>query len=234
MLFTAGRTPIFEEGRLGARDSEIHWAQEMFDQAGMLRELVKWDYELRDGAQLDAVVDRALAIATAHPQGPVYLSLPREVLAAKRACRAACRTGPYRRAGARPGRLAELAVALARRPHSRSCSAPQAAPIRRPAAAELHWPSASASAWAKRARATCTSRPAIRCTWATTWRPSTRRPMRYLFLESDVPWLPAKRQPAGRPSSRMPARPAASRAIRSAATAPPDPDLLRCARCFPR
>ena len=34
---------------LGARDTYIHWAQEMFDQAGMLREIVKWDYELRNG-----------------------------------------------------------------------------------------------------------------------------------------------------------------------------------------
>jgi acetolactate synthase-1/2/3 large subunit len=82
MLFTAGRTPIFEQGKLGARDSEVHWAQEMFDQAGMVRELVKWDYELRDGAQLHSVVDRALSIASAKPCGPVDLSLPREVLAA--------------------------------------------------------------------------------------------------------------------------------------------------------
>ena len=48
MLFTAGRTPLFEEGELGSRDREIHWAQEMFDQAAMVREIVKWDYELRD------------------------------------------------------------------------------------------------------------------------------------------------------------------------------------------
>src|SRR5947207_14921783 len=55
----------------------------MFDQAGMLREMVKWDYELRNGAQLETVVDRALTIATSPPEGPVYLSLPREVLAEK-------------------------------------------------------------------------------------------------------------------------------------------------------
>jgi acetolactate synthase-1/2/3 large subunit len=54
----------------------------MFDQAGMLREIVKWDYELRNGQQLETVIDRALAIATTQPAGPVYLSLPREVLAA--------------------------------------------------------------------------------------------------------------------------------------------------------
>ena len=53
----------------------------MFDQAGMVREIVKWDYELRNGQQLETVVDRALALATSEPKGPVYLSLPREVLA---------------------------------------------------------------------------------------------------------------------------------------------------------
>ena len=81
LLVTAGRTPLFESGPLGARDTRIHWAQEMFDQAGMLRELVKWDYELRDGCQVEAVVDRALTVAASEPKGPVYLTLPREVLA---------------------------------------------------------------------------------------------------------------------------------------------------------
>jgi|SRR5579885_1389905 acetolactate synthase-1/2/3 large subunit len=82
VLFTAGRSPLTEAGLPGARDVYIHWAQEMFDQAGMVRELVKWDYELRNGEQLETVVDRALAVATTEPRGPVYLSLPREVLAA--------------------------------------------------------------------------------------------------------------------------------------------------------
>jgi acetolactate synthase-1/2/3 large subunit len=82
LLFTAGRSPLTESGLPGARDVYIHWAQEMFDQAGMLREIVKWDYELRNGAQLETVVDRALGVATSPPMGPVYLALPREVLAA--------------------------------------------------------------------------------------------------------------------------------------------------------
>jgi acetolactate synthase-1/2/3 large subunit len=82
ILFTAGRSPLTESGLPGARDVYIHWAQEMFDQAGMLREIVKWDYELRNGEQLETVIDRALSIATTSPGGPVYLSLPREVLAA--------------------------------------------------------------------------------------------------------------------------------------------------------
>jgi acetolactate synthase I/II/III large subunit len=83
MIFTAGRNPITESGFIGSRDTGIHWAQEMFDQAGMVRELCKWDYELRNGEQLEAVIDRAIEIATSEPCGPVYLSLPREVMSAK-------------------------------------------------------------------------------------------------------------------------------------------------------
>jgi acetolactate synthase-1/2/3 large subunit len=82
ILFTAGRTPITESGAVpAARNNYIHWAQEHFDQGGMLREFVKWDYELRHAEQVETVLDRALAIAKSEPQGPVYVTLPREVLA---------------------------------------------------------------------------------------------------------------------------------------------------------
>jgi acetolactate synthase I/II/III large subunit len=82
IFFTAGRTPITESGALPAsRNNYIHWAQEHFDQGGMLREFMKWDYELRHAEQVETVVDRALAIAQSEPQGPVYVTLPREVLA---------------------------------------------------------------------------------------------------------------------------------------------------------
>jgi acetolactate synthase I/II/III large subunit len=81
MLFSAGRNPITEAGHAGSRDRPIHWAQESFDQAAMVREFVKWDYELRSVSHLETVVDRALTLAQTEPQGPVYLTLPREVLA---------------------------------------------------------------------------------------------------------------------------------------------------------
>lgn len=80
IMMMAGRTPIGERGRFGSRSRPIHWGQEMRDQAGMLRETVKWDYELRYGDQVEALVDRALAIAMSAPRGPVYLGLPREPL----------------------------------------------------------------------------------------------------------------------------------------------------------
>ena len=81
ILFSAGRTPITEEGNPASRSRPIHWAQDTFDQAGMLREYVKWDYELRTPSQLESVVDRALAMAMSEPKGPIYLTLPREILA---------------------------------------------------------------------------------------------------------------------------------------------------------
>jgi acetolactate synthase-1/2/3 large subunit len=111
ILFTAGRSPLTEEGLDGARDTYIHWAQEMFDQAGMLRETVKWDYELRNGAQLETVIDRALTVAASPPAGPVYLSLPREVLAEKLAGFAYDQ--PARRVAASPPAPDETAVAAA-------------------------------------------------------------------------------------------------------------------------
>jgi len=82
LVLLAGRSPISERpGVAGARNRYIHWAQEMFDQAGMVRELVKWDYELRLADEIETVVDRALEIAMTPPHGPVYLALPREILA---------------------------------------------------------------------------------------------------------------------------------------------------------
>jgi acetolactate synthase I/II/III large subunit len=82
ILLAAGRTPITERGTFGSRSRPIHWAQEMFDQGGMLREVVKWDYELRVPEQVSDVVSRACEVAMTAPRGPVYMVLPREPLAA--------------------------------------------------------------------------------------------------------------------------------------------------------
>jgi acetolactate synthase-1/2/3 large subunit len=82
LLLAAGRTPVTESGNFGSRSRPIHWAQEMFDQAGMLREIVKWDYELRVPGQIADVVARAYEAAMTSPRGPVYLVLPREPLSA--------------------------------------------------------------------------------------------------------------------------------------------------------
>jgi acetolactate synthase-1/2/3 large subunit len=116
ILFTAGRTPITEEGLKGARNVYIHWAQESFDQGGLVREFVKWDYELRNFSQVETVVDRALEIAMAEPRGPVYLTLPREVLAEEQTEFTYTSPGRHRVESPRypaPERLKEAAQALA-------------------------------------------------------------------------------------------------------------------------
>jgi acetolactate synthase I/II/III large subunit len=82
LILAAGRTPITEKGSFGSRSRQIHWGQEMFDQAGMVREIVKWDYELRMPGHVADVVARAHEVAMAAPRGPVYLVLPREPLSA--------------------------------------------------------------------------------------------------------------------------------------------------------
>ena len=80
VLLAAGRSPATETGHHGSRNIGIHWSQENFDQGGMLREYVRWDYELRAGQPVNTIVGRALDIAMTDPKGPVYLTLPREVL----------------------------------------------------------------------------------------------------------------------------------------------------------
>jgi len=82
VILAAGRTPFTEKGTFGARTRPIHWAQEMFDQAGMLREVVKWDYELKVPEQVADVTARAYEMAMSGPRGPVYLVLPREPISA--------------------------------------------------------------------------------------------------------------------------------------------------------
>ena len=80
ILLFSGRTPTVEKGRFGARTVPIGWGQEMRDQTSLVREASKWDYELRFPEQVAELVDRAHAIASSSPRGPVYVSLPREVL----------------------------------------------------------------------------------------------------------------------------------------------------------
>ncbi len=71
MIFMAGRTPITEDRSAseGARTVYVHWAQEMFDQGAMVREVAKWDYELRAPDEVDKVIDRALNMAQSIPKG---------------------------------------------------------------------------------------------------------------------------------------------------------------------
>ena len=80
VFLVAGRNPITEKGHHTSRLHGVHWAQECFDQASMLREFVKWDYQLHYPEQLETAVDRGFALAQDAPAGPVYMTLPLECL----------------------------------------------------------------------------------------------------------------------------------------------------------
>lgn len=108
ILLFSGRTPVTEKDRFGCRTVPIGWGQEMRDQAALIREACKWDYELRFPEQAVEMVDRAYAIANSTPRGPVYISLPREVL-----CEPAPRDGLEQPALMMPAKAAPDAGALA-------------------------------------------------------------------------------------------------------------------------
>ena len=83
VIFCAGRAPLnLEQDKLGGR-WPFMWLQERRDQAGIVRDYVKWDYELRSTETIHRVVQRAFQITSTEPYGPVYLTLPLELLMGK-------------------------------------------------------------------------------------------------------------------------------------------------------
>jgi acetolactate synthase I/II/III large subunit len=81
MLF-AGRAPHTLHGELtGSRDTYVHFVQDPFDIASIVRPYVKWEYSLPSGVVVKEALARASAFAHSEPPGPVYMMLPRETLA---------------------------------------------------------------------------------------------------------------------------------------------------------
>src|SRR4030095_16991167 len=81
LFLVAGRTPITEGELRAGKSQNIHWRQGARDQGNIVREFVKWDYEVRTNQNLAAVVSRAYKMALSEPRGAVYMTLPREWLA---------------------------------------------------------------------------------------------------------------------------------------------------------
>lgn len=113
VLLVAGRNPLSQEGHAGSRSVPIHWGQDAFDQNAMLREYAKFEHELRAYQNVDAIVGRALQIAMSEPPGPVYLTLPRELLADPDGTAAAAATPTATPAEPAEGAILELAELLA-------------------------------------------------------------------------------------------------------------------------
>ena len=119
VLIFGGRTPISEHSHFGCRNTPIGYGQEMRDQAALIRESVKWDFELRLADQIGEHVDRAWAIASSLPKGPVYLSLPREPLCEPFAVdEAALQAGPSQQ----PVRYAPVREDIARAAEAIACA----------------------------------------------------------------------------------------------------------------
>lgn len=81
MLIFAGASPFTQAGELtGSRNEFIQWIQDVHDQRGLVRGYMRYDNEIRTGANVKDMVHRAFQFANSDPKGPVYLMAAREVL----------------------------------------------------------------------------------------------------------------------------------------------------------
>ncbi|MCH8886105.1 MAG: thiamine pyrophosphate-requiring protein [SAR324 cluster bacterium] len=82
MFIFAGRSPVTTRGeRLGSRDNPIHYFQDVRDQAGVIRQFTKWEFNLELPEQITYAVHRARRLMESDPKGLVYMTAAREVLA---------------------------------------------------------------------------------------------------------------------------------------------------------
>ncbi len=81
LVLCAGKTPADVEGRArGGRSLPVHWLQDRADQASIVRDYVKWSYDITRPENLVHAVQRSFQLAADDPPGPVYLTLLREAL----------------------------------------------------------------------------------------------------------------------------------------------------------
>ena len=82
VFIMAGRSPYSMRGELPAsRDNYVQFVQDPYDIASLARPYVKWEYTLSSGVVAKEVLRRAQSMMDSDPPGPVYLTLPREMLA---------------------------------------------------------------------------------------------------------------------------------------------------------
>ncbi|MGA3308397.1 MAG: thiamine pyrophosphate-requiring protein [Xanthobacteraceae bacterium] len=81
VLLMAGKAPYTSHNELvGTRDTHVHWVQEPFDQASLVRPYLKWEWTLPSGVVVKEALQRAYSIMQSEPRGPVYLMMQRETL----------------------------------------------------------------------------------------------------------------------------------------------------------
>jgi acetolactate synthase-1/2/3 large subunit len=81
VLLMAGKAPYtVNDELLGSRDTYVHFVQEPFDQASLVRPYLKWEWTLPSGVVVKEALRRAHTIMQSEPRGPVYLMMQRETL----------------------------------------------------------------------------------------------------------------------------------------------------------
>jgi acetolactate synthase-1/2/3 large subunit len=82
VFLMAGRAPFTTRGEMiGSRDTYVHFIQDPYDIASIVRPYTKWEYCLPNGIVAKELLARGTAMMMSEPTGPVFMSLPRETLA---------------------------------------------------------------------------------------------------------------------------------------------------------
>lgn len=74
-----GRVPVVFFTENQGPVQRTNWQGKAFDQGEMVRNFVKWDYNISAKEDVVGIFKEAFRIATTEPCGPVYLTLPRQV-----------------------------------------------------------------------------------------------------------------------------------------------------------
>jgi acetolactate synthase-1/2/3 large subunit len=119
VFILAGLSPATQEGEArGSRNEFIQWIQDVRDQRGLVRGYVRYENEIRVGANARQIVHRALQFACSEPRGPVYVTAAREVLESEVPPVAETRPWPPLAGSALSGKVvAEIAGALVNAEH---------------------------------------------------------------------------------------------------------------------
>jgi thiamine pyrophosphate-dependent acetolactate synthase large subunit-like protein len=81
VLIFAGLSPYTTHGEYrGSRTEYIHWLQDVHDQKAIVAQYCRYTAEIKRGANVKEMVNRALSFAQSDPKGPVYVYGSREAL----------------------------------------------------------------------------------------------------------------------------------------------------------
>lgn len=82
VFLMAGRAPYTTRGGVaGGRDSYVHFVQDPYDIGSLVRPYTHWEYCLPTGRIAKEAVARGHVMMQTEPRAPVFMTLPREVLA---------------------------------------------------------------------------------------------------------------------------------------------------------